>query len=623
MMERATRKRKRVDDLEKVKPNTAKKRRQRANIKKDEARPMEARRKDRERKRLSRLARKKHLDSHPHLKIAEQEKKKLQMRNYRLKITSKEVSSQLPESGKQLSAKKREVRKKDRLRKQKNQKQQEKKRKKEVKRVQNWRMRVKLQKSQGNDQDKSPFTSPASEKRAVKKTKQSLPQTPRRRSRVLQKLLESHPILSSTSRQQKMGRSLLKSLGEQLNTVKYSGGASSTRRAACKILKDVINKSGQYGSKSLRKELGVRKRKSANAGNSEGWEPSARKKRKDSIPEEEKEQVKEFYLSPNISREVPDKREAIKVKDKDKVLIVQRHYMSMAIQDAYEEYKRAYPDDKLGLTSFYKLRPKQVKKVAETNRRTCLCQKCCNAALKAEALKKFTSTECSSDLAKSVITTKRDVIKATLCAYDTEHPRAACLNRTCSQCNAHLIITHYDGIVSPNKGKQITWNSWEHITIMKDDTPKKVMSCVTKTSTLEEFMEAYASDLEELPGHLFRADWQHQQMKLCIQGLQEDEACICMDYAENYQCRFQGEVQSAFFDQNQVTIHPMIAYYKERMENEELLVKHAIIGITDDHQKGALGVKMFEKEAITIIGKREGEESSDCARVHRWLCKSI
>lgn len=187
-----------------------------------------------------------------------------------------------------------------------------------------------------SDQDKSPFTSPPSKKTCCKKKiKQSLPQTPRRRSRVLQKLpesptskqaLENKGILSSTSRQQKMGRILHKSLGEQLNTVKYSAGASSARRAACKILKDVINKSDQYGSKSLlRKELGVRKRKSA----------------------------------------------------------------------------------------------------------------------------------------------------------------------------------------------------------------KKVMSCVTKTSTLEELMEAYASDLEELPGYLFRADWQHQQMKLCILGLQEDEACICMDYPKN------------------------------------------------------------------------------------------
>lgn len=124
---------------------------------------MEARRKDRERKRLSTLARNKHLDSHPHLKKAEQERK------LRIEDKTKRNQFQLPESGKQVSVKKRKVRKKDWLRKQKTQKQQGKKRRKEVKRVQNWRMRVKLQKSQGNDQDKFPFTSPASEKRAVKK----------------------------------------------------------------------------------------------------------------------------------------------------------------------------------------------------------------------------------------------------------------------------------------------------------------------------------------------------------------------------------------------------------------------------------------------------------------------
>ena len=128
-------------------------------------------------------------------------------------------------------------------------------------------------------------------------------------------------------------------------------------------------------------------------------------------------------------------------------------------------------------------------------------------------------------------------------------------------------------------------------------------------------MEAYASDLEELLGHLFRADWQHQQMNLYIQDLQEHEACICMDYAETYHCRFQGEVQSAFFDQNQVTIDPMMAYYKETMENEELQGKHTTIGITDDHQKRKLGVKMFEKEAITII---EREKVKNLRTVHEF-----
>lgn len=129
---------------------------------------MEVRRKDRERKRLSRLARKKHLDSHPHLKKAEQEKIKLQMRNYRLKIKSKEISSQLPESGKQLSAKKAGS-KEERLAKETEKSETTSKEKKE-----GGQMSAELadesqaSEVQRNDQDKSSFTSPASEKRAVK-----------------------------------------------------------------------------------------------------------------------------------------------------------------------------------------------------------------------------------------------------------------------------------------------------------------------------------------------------------------------------------------------------------------------------------------------------------------------
>ena len=63
------------------------------------------------------------------------------------------------------------------------------------------------------------------------------------------------------------------------------------------------------------------------------------------------------------------------------------------------------------------------------------------------------------------------------------------------------------------------------------------------------------------------------------------------------------------------SLYDGILYYKERMENEELLVKHAIIGITDDHQKGALGVKMFEKEAITNI---EREKGKNLRTVHKF-----
>ena len=94
-------------------------------------------------------------------------------------------------------------------------------------------------------------------------------------------------------------------------------------------------------------------------------------------------------------------------------------------------------------------------------------------------------------------------------------------------------------------------------------------------------------------------------MKTCISSLKSVDACLAMDFSENYQCCFQSEVQSAFFDQNQVVLHPMMAYYNTEHNDETVLVKHAIIGLTDDQKKDSCTVKMFEKKAIQIIEKEK------------------
>jgi hypothetical protein len=57
--------------------------------------------------------------------------------------------------------------------------------------------------------------------------------------------------------------------------------------------------------------------------------------------------------------------------------------------------------------------------------------------------------------------------------------------------------------------------------------------------------------------------------------LKPGSIAMVMDFSENYGCLFQSEVQSGFFDRNQVTIHPMLIYYKikeEEGENKETLV---------------------------------------------------
>ena len=56
-------------------------------------------------------------------------------------------------------------------------------------------------------------------------------------------------------------------------------------------------------------------------------------------------------------------------------------------------HKLKYPNSKVGLTSFKKAKPNNVKKISETNKRTCLYQICCNASIKAESLRSFVASK--------------------------------------------------------------------------------------------------------------------------------------------------------------------------------------------------------------------------------------
>ena len=50
----------------------------------------------------------------------------------------------------------------------------------------------------------------------------------------------------------------------------------------------------------------------------------------------------------------------------------------------------------------------------------------------------------------------------------------------------------------------------------------------------------------------------------------------------------------------------MMAYYKVQENDKNVQVKHAIIGVTDDPKKDAVGVKAFEDAAINIVQSGEG-----------------
>ncbi|KAL3875659.1 hypothetical protein ACJMK2_033589 [Sinanodonta woodiana] len=53
-----------------------------------------------------------------------------------------------------------------------------------------------------------------------------------------------------------------------------------------------------------------------------------------------------------------------------------------------------------------------------------------------------------------------------------------------------------------------------------------------------------------------------------------------MDFAENYICGFAEEIQSAYFDKNAVTLHPVVIYTKDK--EDEVKVKHKLLVVVSD-----------------------------------------
>jgi len=78
--------------------------------------------------------------------------------------------------------------------------------------------------------------------------------------------------------------------------------------------------------------------------------------------------VVQFYLQDGISRVSPNKKDVLKIKNESVVV----RYLEMSIQEALQQFYKDNPTIKIGKSSFYSLRPRQVK--ISSPHQTCMCQ---------------------------------------------------------------------------------------------------------------------------------------------------------------------------------------------------------------------------------------------------------
>ena len=123
------------------------------------------------------------------------------------------------------------------------------------------------------------------------------------------------------------------------------------------------------------------------------------------------------------------------------------------------------------------------------------------------------------------------------------------------------------------------------------------------------------------PNHLFVAAWQYHMFSSMKKNVKEGEVVSVYDFAENYRTSYQDEVQSAHWNYNQVTVHPVVNYYSCHGCTE--LVTHSVVVISDDLKHDAFAVDSFIRKVHSFFYeknlkfKRSIEWSDGCAAQYK------
>ncbi|CAC5398702.1 unnamed protein product [Mytilus coruscus] len=126
-----------------------------------------------------------------------------------------------------------------------------------------------------------------------------------------------------------------------------------------------------------------------------------------------------------------------------------------------------------------------------------------------------------------------DVVNATLCEKVDGSHNLQCLKRNCSDCGVKIL---------------------------------NFPPCELDVSDTAEFVKWEKKLIETFPVHQHRAIWQNEQFQNLVRNLPEKQ-CVCVhDCRKNYRCSELTEIQSAYFQKTEVSVHVTILHRHALLE---------------------------------------------------------
>ena len=232
--------------------------------------------------------------------------------------------------------------------------------------------------------------------------------------------------------------------------------------------------------------------------------------------------IRQFYFRPDIIYTVPDMKGEMTiwvngVKSKER-----KHYMTMFLREAYAIFKVVHPEVHVGFSKFCECRPQNVLLLHDSPRDQCRCKIHENLILRLKGLR----IQYQSDTFCPLV----------LC---DPTPNSSCWRQKCTDCSGGKKFT-----MDIEPETNITWREWEK-------TADKGLRYVINEGCAAELLESIRDDMDKTVSHVYTK-------RVQAEDFEDDKECgvrvLQMNFAMNYACEYQNEVQSALWSRESVML---------------------------------------------------------------------
>ena len=249
--------------------------------------------------------------------------------------------------------------------------------------------------------------------------------------------------------------------------------------------------------------------------------------------------VKQFYERNDISRQAPGRKDCKTVRGDDgQKRKVQLRHLTISLMETYALFGEEFPEAKVGKSKFAELRPKHVCLSSKLPHNMCLCRYHENFIFGVDALHKA----CASFPRYS-----HDFPETLLCDSATRE----CWLNECSECqDAGGFKKNYT--FDEASDESVTWYMW------KKGEDNRIMK-VVEEGTIDELQVHICDMIPRFLEHCFvkraQAASYNQDRESSLSDTHDPERAVMqVDFSENFTCVHQDEIQSAHWNQRQVTV---------------------------------------------------------------------